>query len=802
MNRAAFWALLSHWRYRPLQFFTLILGVALATALWSAVQAINAEARASYDRAASVLAQNQLDQLVAKDGGTISLKTYARLRRAGLDVSPIIEGEHRFGTTRIRLVGIDPLTMPSEGTVLPASEPSGLIDFMTVPGMMIVSPATASTLKDTADLAVRTAANIPDRAAFVDISTADRVLERNGNLSRIVISPSQKVDLQAFATIAPELTVKQAGGRPDVARLTDSFHLNLTAFGFLAFVVGLFIVYSATGLSFEQRRGTFRTLRSLGISLRALTTMLVVEITLFSLLSGALGVALGYVVASALLPGVAMTLRGLYGASVAGSLSIRPEWWLAGLGIAVVGTGLSSLQHLWRVWRMPLLSAAQSRAWTMASAKGLVFQAITGIVLVLTSGLLVRFGGGLLSGFAVLAAFLLGAAFVLPPLLAVAMKAGEQTSRHVLTRWFFADTRQQLPGLSLALMALLLALSANIGVGTMVSSFRQTFLGWLDQRLAAEVYVTARDEAEAARLRQWFPENARAVLPIWSTRGEISGGQVQIFGVADDPTYRDHWPLILGTAATWDDIASGHGALVNEQLWRAGKASPGQKIDLPGGWSATVVGVFSDYGNPMGQVIIGIDALVRHYPDVEKLRYGLRMGPDDVADFRRRLIDEFSLPEANIVDQASLKRQSAAIFEQTFAVTGALNVLTLAVAGFAMFSSLLTLASLRLPQLAPVWALGLRRRDLALLEFLRTLALWFVTFVTAIPVGLALAWVLLAIINVEAFGWRLPMILFPLEWLKLGLVALFAAVVSVLIPVRRLAKTAPADLLKVFANER
>lgn len=281
MNRAAFWALLSHWRYRPLQFFTLILGVALATALWSAVQAINAEARASYDRAASVLAQNQLDQLVAKDGGTISLKTYARLRRAGLSVSPIIEGEHRFGTTRIRLVGVDPLTMPSEGMVLPASEPSGLIDFMTVPGMMIVSPATASTLKDTADLAVRTAANIPDRAAFVDISTADRVLERNGNLSRIVISPSQNADIQAFATIAPELTVKQAGGRPDVARLTDSFHLNLTAFGFLAFVVGLFIVYSATGLSFEQRRGTFRTLRSLGISLRALTTMLVIEITLF-----------------------------------------------------------------------------------------------------------------------------------------------------------------------------------------------------------------------------------------------------------------------------------------------------------------------------------------------------------------------------------------------------------------------------------------------------------------------------------------------------------------------------------------
>ncbi|NTA13511.1 ABC transporter permease [Agrobacterium tumefaciens] len=802
MNWTAFRALLSHWRYRPLQLLTLIVGVTLATGLWCAVQAINAEARASYDRVASVLAQNQLDQLVAKDGGRISSQTYARLRRAGLHVSPIIEGDYRFGTTRIRLIGIDPLTMPSDGMVPAPSDPSGLVEFIQTPGQMIVSPATAATLKDTSGLSLKARADLPDGAAFVDISTADRMLKRNGELSRLIVSPSQDPDLPTIGNIAPELSLKQASSRPDVARLTDSFHLNLTAFGFLAFVVGLFIVYSATGLSFEQRRGSFRTMRSLGVSLRSLTTMLVIETALFALVSGALGIVVGYVVASALLPGVAATLRGLYGASVSGSLSLRPEWWIAGLAMALVGTGLSSLQHLLRVWKMPILSTAQGRAWAMVSTKSLFHQAAAGLVLLFVSGSLVLLGGGLISGFAVLAALLLGAALILPTLLALGMRVAEHISGQGLTRWFFADTRQQLPGLSLALMALLLALSANIGVGTMVSSFRQTFVGWLDQRLAAEVYVTARDEAEAARLRQWFPHHARAVLPIWSTEGEISGQKVRIFGVADDATYRDHWPLISGGPAIWDEIASGKGALVNEQFWRSGKASPGAEIEMPGGWKARVVGVFSDYGNPRGEIIIGLDALVQHYPDIEKLRYGLRMQPEEVAGFRQRLMTEFGLPEANIVDQASLKRQSAAIFEQTFAVTGALNVLTLAVAGFAMFSSQLTLASLRLPQLAPVWALGLRRRDLAMLEVLRTLALWLVTFIAAIPVGLGLAWVLLAIINVEAFGWRLPLILFPLDWLRLGLVALLAAIISVLIPVRRLAKTAPADLLRIFASER
>ncbi len=80
--------------------------------------------------------------------------------------------------------------------------------------------------------------------------------------------------------------------------------------------------------------------------------------------------------------------------------------------------------------------------------------------------------------------------------------------------------------------------------------------------------------------------------------------------------------------------------------------------------------------------------------------------------------------------------------------------------------------------------------------------LWLATFIAALPLGLALAWVLLAVVNVEAFGWRLPMYIFPYEWIRLGLVALAAAVVSALIPLRRLTGLAPSELLKVFANER
>jgi putative ABC transport system permease protein len=645
--------------------------------------------------------------------------------------------------------------------------------------------------------------DMPEGAAFTDIGMADRILEKHGGLSRLVVAQVQRPGLPSLGTLAPDLLVKQAGEQPDVAQLTDSFHLNLSAFGFLAFAVGLFIVYATIGLAFEQRRATFRTLRSLGLPLSSLTLLLMTELLVLALLAGIVGVVIGYGVASLLLPGVAATLQGLYGASVPGTLTVRPEWWATGLGIAIAGTMVSSAQSLWRVRRMPLLTAAQPRAWARATAVGIRLQLMAGLVLLIMSGVLAGFGHGLMAGFAVLGCLLLGSALLLPGMLSACLAFLQKRSSRALAVWFWADTRQQLPGLSLALMALLLALAANVGVGTMVSSFRLTFIGWLDQRLAAELYVTARDENEASRLRAWLPTQSTAVLPIWSVEGDVLGDRLQIFGAAaSDPTYREHWPLLSGAVDVWDRVAAGQGALVNEQLWRRKGLSLGSRLALPGNWSLPIVGVYSDYGNPKGQVIVGIDALTSHYPDVAKLRYGVRISPADAPGLKDRLTSEFGLPLENVIDQASLKRQSRVVFDQTFAVTGALNIFTLGVAGFAMFASLVTLSAIRLPQLAPVWAMGVRRRDLVVLEVVRTLALWLATFFTAVPVGLALAWVLLSIVNVEAFGWRLPMRIFPKDLAVLALVALAAAGVSIFIPLRRLATLQPADLLGVFANER
>ena len=119
-----------------------------------------------------------------------------------------------------------------------------------------------------------------------------------------------------------------------------------------------------------------------------------------------------------------------------------------------------------------------------------------------------------------------------------------------------------------------------------------------------------------------------------------------------------------------------------------------------------------------------------------------------------------------------------------------------------MLTSLLTLANSRLPQLAPLWAIGVTRRKLATIELLKTMSVAFLTALLALPVGLLVAWCLVAVVNVKAFGWRLPLYVFPLQLMELLAVAMLAALIATLIPMLKLLKLQPVTLAKIFADER
>jgi putative ABC transport system permease protein len=420
---------------------------------------------------------------------------------------------------------------------------------------------------------------------------------------------------------------------------------------------------------------------------------------------------------------------------------------------------------------------------------------------------LIWFGDSLIAGFAVLAALMLGAALILPMILEIVLSFGQANAKRPLHVWFWADSRQQLSGLSLALMALLLALAVNVGVGTMVESFSRTFLVWLDGRLAADVYVNAASEAQATEIRAWLRDRGEvtAVLPGGRADTQLAGMPIEVLGLPDHATYRDNWPLLESRDNAWVRLRPGDAGLVSEQLARRLKLSIGDRIEVPapgGTWPLEIVGIYADYGNPKGQIAVNFAALTRRFPETPLTRLGLRVERSAVPTLISALQTKFGLDDRNVADQATMKAESKRIFSRTFSVTSALNAFTLGVAGIALLTSLLTLANSRLPQLAPLWAIGITRKKLAGIELLKTMSVALITALFALPLGLLVAWCLLAIVNVKAFGWRLPFHVFPVQLIELLGVALVAAFLAALLPVLRLARMQPASLIRIFVNER
>jgi putative ABC transport system permease protein len=810
-------ALLSHWRRHPVQFFSVLTGLWLATALLTGVQALNSQARDSYARASQLIGGEPQASLSAPDAASFPQALFAELRRAGWPVSPVVQGRvllKGHEDQHLQLMGIDPVSLPGSGAVAGQRlSQAQMVAFFDPPGRTWIAPHTLQALGLHAGERPLTASGQalpplqvqPDMAPgmlLTDIGFAQPLLDMPGRLSRLLLDKSFAA---AHPTPPAGLQLKQAEDN-NLARLTESFHLNLDALGFLSFVVGLFIVHAAIGLALEQRRGLLRTLRACGVSARMLILSLGVELGALALLGGVLGVASGYVLASVLLPDVAASLRGLYGAEVPGQLSLSPWWWLAGLGLSLLGALLAGAGSVWRAARLPLLALANPQAWHEAHGRWLRRQGWVASAALLIALLALWWGDSLAAGFVLMAALLLGAALGLPVLLNALLKALLGRSRSVLGQWFLADCRQQLPALSLALMALLLALAANIGAGSMTSGFRLTFNNWLEQRLTAELYLNPHNPAQAEQLNTWLTQQplVQAVLPTWQVAVQLQGWPADVFGVVDAPTYRQHWPLLQAARAPWDQLLRNDTLMLSEQLARRLNVHVGDAVDIPtpqGVWSPQVVGIYADYGNPKGHVLVNAQHLLAHWPTLSPARFNLRVLPQNVAPLVREVQREFALDDSRIVDQQQLKGWSSQVFERTFAATAALNSLTLGVAGVALFISLLTQSQSRLGQLAPLWALGVTRRQLMLLNLGQTWLLAVLTLLLALPLGLLLAWCLDAVINVQAFGWRLPLHIFPWQLAQLLGLALLATLLASAWPLWQLYRSRPADLLRTFAHE-
>ena len=221
----------------------------------------------------------------------------------------------------------------------------------------------------------------------------------------------------------------------------------------------------------------------------------------------------GLLLAEKLLPSVAETLNDLYGANVSLIVRWQWEWGLASALIAVGGCLLACGWPLVRLIRTQPARLSSRMSIVRFSGHEFALQAIFSCMFIGAAIAVYQLPHGQKAGFVLIACILIASALAMPFLLWQLFRLLGVVVRSARLRWFFSDAAASLSYRGVASMAFMLALASNIGMETMVGSFRNTTQTWLEQRLAADIYIRPAVNM-APRMTQWL-ENQDEVKQVW-----------------------------------------------------------------------------------------------------------------------------------------------------------------------------------------------------------------------------------------------------------------------------------------------
>ena len=144
----------------------------------------------------------------------------------------------------------------------------------------------------------------------------------------------------------------------------------------------------------------------------------------------------------------------------------------------------------------------------------------------------------------------------------------------------------------------------------------------------------------------------------------------------------------------------------------------------------------------------------------------------------------------------ALREEVLVVFDRTFAITGALQLLATLVAFIGVSSALLSLQLDKQREFGILRAVGLTGGQLRRLISYETGLMGAVAGLLAMPTGLALALILVYIINRRSFGWTLQLQLDLAPFLQAFVVAIVAALLAGLYPAYRMTKMVAAEAMR------
>ena len=637
---------------------------------------------------------------------------------------------------------------------------------------------------------------------LMDIAQAQRLFRVPGRVDRVDLIVSDDAGFRSRWGNGFRLQSGKQRGET-LREMLQAFRLNLQALSLLALFVGIFLVYNTGMFAVVSRRKDAGVLRSLGASRKEIVLAFLSEILLLGALGGALGGMGGYLLSRFLTNLVAGTISNLY-------FFLRPaspewSWWILFTGI-LLGCGASLLGGLFpmvELVRTDPIQALQGRTPKRGQEKmarrsawaGLAFLGISVILLVASS---VHVYFGFASSFALLigASLFSGVALIqLGPCLRWLLAGITGLSGKVAA----GNIRQNLGRTAVAVAAFMVALSMSIGLSSMIGSFRQSLIWWMDSQLRADLYIGRISEMEVP---EDFYEELRSMPGLGGVdpfrNVQVTYRETPIFVSAVDPSVLQKYTRfgwLKGGNENWEPVKNG-AVIISESFYRRFGVKTGDRIVLNGAHGPAelrVAAIFYDYTSEHGVVMMARSAYLKIFGDPTLNSLGIFMDAD--APRRLALLEEVrqraqsrGLP---VYTRDQLHGSILSVFDSTFAVTRSMRLMTIIVAFFGIAGALLTLFMERQKEFGIYRALGFSTPQVAGMTLMEGLGMGLVSFLLSVGVGTALAWILIRVINLRSFNWTIFFYWEGVPYLMAAAIAVLASLGAAVYPIWKVYRTYP-----------
>lgn len=836
----------------------MVVGIALGVAVVVAIDLANASAMRGFDLSTAAVVGRTTHQVIPPPGG-LDENLYTNLRKnAGLEkVAPVVVEtvySSRLGEQPMQLLGIDPFAEAPFRDYLTGTSPGSrfsrdtrqkeLIAFLSQPGAVLISADLAGRydLSSGSDIdlvisghsqTVTVVGLLEPEAALVrralenlilaDIATAQELTGNLGKLSRIdmILPPDVNEDGQAVLQKIELLLPNGASIRPvesrrgSVAEMTRAFQINLSAMSLLALVVGLFLIYNTMTFSVVQRRPLFGTLRCLGVTTREIILMVIGEALIVGFLGSFLGLLLGVMLGQGAVRLVTQTINDLFFVISVRGVQIPIQSLVKGALLGVLATVFAAFPPAREAAASPARLALSRSDLEVKAHRAVLWAGLAGFLLILLGVFVLSYpSDDLLLSFAATFTIIFGFALLAPLATILLMRLMRLVSKRFfgsLARMAPRDVINSLSRTAIAIAALMVAVSVTIGVSLMVSSFRHTVELWLEQILVGDVYISVYSPSNSQSLPSIDPQvldivrNTPGVERVFTLRTAMIGSQfgevlVNASSNPDVASSRSYVWLNVPESELGDVLQRGS-VLITEPFANRFNLNQGVTsvfLDtLEGTLEFPIAGVFYDYASTTGSLLMDQAVFRRYWGGDEVNAIALKLesavDPDEITNELRFALTD--LQQLSIQPNRALRQEALQVFNRTFAITTALQLLATLVAFIGVLSALLSLQLERQREFGILRSIGLTIRQLWALVLLETGLMGGTAGILAMPTGFTLAVILIYIINRRSFGWTLQMSVDPQPFLFALFLAVGAALLAGLYPAWKIASMSEAEAM-------